>query len=136
MVQIDVRKLNAQKQYAGDLAFEFVAAEELIFVPLARFASPVKAELHYEILEDDSVEVTGKIRFTLAGECSRCLNETTVEVCGEVDAYFVTENAESEDYLYQNVIDLTDCLNDAVMIAMPSLLECGEGCVALAWKEQ
>ncbi|MDE6273851.1 MAG: DUF177 domain-containing protein, partial [Clostridiales bacterium] len=116
--------------------FEYAAADELISVPFVEFASPVSVSLHYEILEDDSVEVTGSVRFRLKGACSRCLKETEREFCGEIDAYFVTERTDSEDYFYQNVIDLTDCLNDAVMIAMPPLLECEEGCVALAWKEQ
>lgn len=136
MVQIDVRKLNAKKQYAGDLSFTYVAADELISIPFVQFSAPVDVKLHYEILEDDSVEVTGAVRFKLKGNCSRCLKETQREFTGEVDAYFVTQKTDSEDYFYQNTIDLTGCLNDAVMIAMPFLLECGEECVSLAWKEQ
>ncbi len=91
MVQIDVRKLNAKKQYAGDLSFTYVAADELISIPFVQFSAPVDVKLHYEILEDDSVEVTGTIRFVLKGNCSRCLKETQREFTGEVDAYFVTQ---------------------------------------------
>ena len=42
MVQIDVRKLNAKKQYAGDLSFTYVAADELISIPFVQFSAPVE----------------------------------------------------------------------------------------------
>ncbi len=137
MMTIDVRKLNAQKKYAGDLSFEFEGDESFIGIPFVSFSSSVKAELHYEILEDDSVEVTGSIAFSLKGACSRCLSETEQTFIGEVDAYFVPCGGESEDYRYQSgVICLNDCLSDALMLSMPSRLECKSECVALEWHEQ
>ncbi len=137
MMTIDVRKLNVQKKYTGDLAFEFEGDESLLEIPYVAFSSPVKAELHYEILEDDSVEVTGSIFFSLKGACSRCLSETERSYVGEVDAYFLPRGGESEDYRYTNgVIDLSDCLNDALMLALPPRLECAEECIPLEWHEQ
>ncbi len=137
MMTIDVRKLNVQKKYAGELSFEFEGDESFIGIPFVTFSSPVKADLHYEILEDDSVEVTGCITFSLKGSCSRCLNETEQTFVGEVDAYFVPKGGEDDDYRYTGgVIHLNDCLCDALMLCMPARLECGENCVALEWHEQ
>ena len=134
---IDVRKLNAQKKYAGDVTFEFVGDNSLIEIPYVTFSSPVTARLHYEILEDDSVEITGSVTFSLKGLCSRCLQEAEQTFSGEVDAYFVPREGESEDYRYfGGVIDLDDCLGDAVMLALPGRLVCGENCIALEWSEQ
>ncbi|MGN0822331.1 MAG: YceD family protein [Candidatus Gallimonas sp.] len=133
---IDVRKLNARKQYEGEAEFAFEADDSLIDIPYVRFSSPVGVRLRYVILEDDSVEVTGSVKFSLKGACSRCLTETEQTFTGEIDAYF-TPRGEGEDYRYTNgVIRLEDCLNDAVMLAIPGRLECGENCVPFVWKEE
>lgn len=137
IMTIDVRKLNIQKKYAGDLQFEYEGDSSLIDIPYVSFAAPIKAALHYEILEDDSVEVTGTVSFTLKGACSRCLSDAEQSFVGEVDAYFLPRECESEDYRYINgIINLQDCLNDAVMFALPGLLVCSDSCVALEWNEK
>ena len=125
---IDVRKLNAQKKYSGRLEFEYEAPENLIDIPFVKFSSPVKVEVEYELFEDDSLELRGKILYTLEGQCSRCLKETSERVEGELDAYFQPFKG-GEDYAYSGgVIDLTNAVNDAIMSSMPCTLSCGENC--------
>ena len=138
MPRLDVRKLSAEKKYSGDLAFEFEAEEDLIDIPYVSISAPVKAELHYEILEDDSVEVKGSISYPLKGLCSRCLKETVMNVSGEVEGYFIPSGGkgEAEDYSYSNgFIDLREFLRDAVMFSMPAGLLCSEDCTAPDYKE-
>lgn len=128
MMIIDVRKLNAQKKYSGTLEFEYEAPENLIDIPFVKFSSPVKVEAEYELFEDDSLELRGKILYTLEGQCSRCLKETSERVEGELDAYFQPFKG-GEDYAYSGgVIDLTNAVNDAIMSSMPRTLSCGENC--------
>lgn len=128
MMIIDVRKLNAQKKYSGTLEFEYEAPENLIDIPFVKFSSPVKVEAKYELFEDDSLELRGKILYTLEGQCSRCLKETSERVEGELDAYFQPFKG-GEDYAYSGgVIDLTNAVNDAIMSSMPRTLSCGENC--------
>lgn len=128
MMIIDVRKLNAQKKYSGTLEFEYEAPENLIDIPFVRFSSPVKIEAEYELFEDDSLELRGKVLYTLEGQCSRCLKETSERVEGELDAYFQPFKG-GEDYAYSGgVIDLTNAVNDAIMSSMPRTLSCGENC--------
>ena len=137
MLTIDVRKLNSRKEYAGDLNFGYDAPQELIDIPYVEFGGPVQVSLHFDILEDDSVEVKGTVAFVLKGKCSRCLKDAQQAFSGEIDAYFVPDGGESEDYRYSGgKIDLSDCLNDAIMLALPSRLVCGDGCVGSEWKEQ
>ena len=125
---IDVRKLNAQKKYSGTLEFEYEAPENLIDIPFVKFSSPVKIEAEYELFEDDSLELRGKVLYTLEGQCSRCLKETSERVEGELDAYFQPFKG-GEDYAYSGgVIDLTNAVNDAIMSSMPRTLSCGENC--------
>ena len=136
MIKIDVRKALARGQFAGDIQTEFQADGSLLEIPYVEFSSPVAACLHYKIAGDDSVVITGEIRFSLKGACSRCLKETEQTFSGEVDARYVLRGAADEDYRYTGgVVDLSDCLKDAVMLALPMRLECGEDCSLPAWKE-
>ena len=135
--KLDVRRANAEKKYAGDLSFAFEADPSLIGIPLVAFSSPVEAKLHYEILEDDSVEITGSLAFTLKGSCSRCLKETERRVCGEAEGYFVLGGDGGEDYSYSNgVIDFGEFLRDSMIFLMPTRLVCGETCVAPDYQEE
>ena len=136
--RLDIRKLIAEKKYAGDLVFAFEAEENLVDIPYVTISSPVNAELRYEILEDDTVEVKGTVSFTLKGLCSRCLKETEQRIVGDAEGYFIPEGGkgEEEDYTYSNgFIDLREFLRDAVMFIMPAGLLCSEDCTAPDYKE-
>ena len=136
MMIIDVRKLNAQKKYAGELVFDYDAPETLIDIPLVKFSSPVTVQADYELFEDDSFEIKGKISFTLSGQCSRCLKETSMLVEGEIDAYFEPRK-DAEDYSYFNGrIDLKEAIEDAVMACMPYLLLCDEKCEGIRYSDE
>lgn len=133
---IDIRKLNAQKKYSGELVFDYEPPETLIDIPFVKFATPVKVEAEYELFEDDSLELKGKIGFCLAGQCSRCLKETSMQVEGELDAYFEPRK-DSEDYSYSNgKIDLREALEDAVMASMPFVLLCEENCEGIRYSDE
>ncbi len=135
--KLDVRRANAEKKYAGDLSFTFEADPSLVEIPLVCISSPVEANLHYEILEDDSVEIEGSLAFTLKGSCSRCLKETEQRVCGKAEGYFVPHGADEEDYSYSNgVIDFGEFLRDSLIFLMPARLVCSETCAAPEYKEE
>lgn len=124
--KIDVRRSVARKKYEGELSFEYSADGSLIDIPFVGFSSPVKADLRYEIFEDDSVEVTGTVTFSMKGGCSRCLGETEQTFTGEVDGLFVKNGDEDEDFVYSDMVDLTDLLRESVLFALPSKFLCGE----------
>lgn len=135
MMIIDVRKLNAKKEYSGELVFDYEAPETLIDIPYVKFATPIKVEATYDLLEDDSLELTGRISFTLEGKCSRCLKDSKQEVIGELDAYFEPRK-DCEDYSYSNGrIDLREAIEDAVMAAMPYVILCQEDCKGIQYSE-
>ena len=134
MVKIDVLRAQALKQLSGDLSFEITADEELIDIPFVAFASPVSVDAHYEIFDDGKVEVTGSVRFTLKGLCSRCMKETQQNISGEIDALFVPNGEGDDDYAYTNgKLMLDEAVRDAVMFALPSSFLCGEECTPPAF---
>ena len=135
-LKLDVRRANAEKKYAGELYDSFEGDGSLIGIPFVAFSSPVEARLHYEILEDDSVEISGVISFTLKGSCSRCLKETERRIEGEAEGYFVPDGERGEDYSYSNgVIDFDEFLRDSILFIMPARLVCSETCAAPDYKE-
>ncbi len=136
MMVIDVRKLNAQKKYVGEMEFFHSPAPTLIEIPFVQFAGEVKVAFRYEIYEDDSVELHGSVSYRLEGKCSRCLNEASQEIVGELNAVF--ENRKDYvDYEYSNgIIHLENAVEDAIMASMPYTLSCGEECKGLFWTDK
>jgi uncharacterized metal-binding protein YceD (DUF177 family) len=133
---IDVKKLNAEKKYSGHIRFDYTAPEELISIPFVKFSSPVKVEADYELYEDNSLELKGKIVYGIEGQCSRCLEPASQTVEGEIDAYFQPFTG-GEDYSYSGgVIKLQDAVNDAIMASMPYSLSCGDDCAGIRYPSQ
>ena len=129
MVNIDVLRAQAQGHLSGDLAFETQADESLLSIPFVAFSSPVFVTAHYEIFDDGKVEVTGNVRFGLKGLCSRCMKGTEQEISGELNALFLPERENGEDYAYYGgKIKLDEAVRDAVMFALPNSFLCGEQC--------
>ncbi|MBQ7368470.1 MAG: DUF177 domain-containing protein [Clostridia bacterium] len=136
MITIDVRKLNAQKKYVGRMEFEYSAPDDLIEIPFVKFASPVKVCFDYELFEDDSLEARGTVQYRLQGQCSRCLKDATMEIVGELDAYFQPFK-NGEDYSYSGgVIDLTKAIDEAVMASLPFSLSCGDDCQSIPFSSE
>ena len=134
MMIIDVRKLNAQKKYVGNMEFEYSAPETLIEIPYVKFSAPVKISFEYEIFEDDAVEIHGTVSYRLEGQCSRCLKETAVDVVGEMDALFECKK-DFTDYGYTNgVLHLTKAVEDAIMASMPFSVTCADECEGISYQ--
>ena len=129
MVNIDVLRAQALNKLSGYLSFETEADDNLIDVPFVAFSTPVFVNAHYEIFDDGKVEVTGSVRFSLKGLCSRCMQETEQEISGELNALFIPNGEGGEDYAYTNGrIKLDEAVRDAVMFALPNSFLCKEGC--------
>ena len=136
MMIVDIRKLNAQKKYSGEMEFEYSASEDLIEIPFVKFTAPVKVRFSYELYEDDAFEICGSVSYSLEGQCSRCLKSAKADVEGELNALF-EDCKDYEDYGYSNgKVDLTKAVDDAIMASMPFLISCGEACEGLSYTEE
>lgn len=132
---IDIRKLNAQKKYSGTMEFTYSAPDSLIEIPFVAFSAPVKVAFSYELYEDDSLDIQGTVTYTLEGQCSRCLKETSKRVVGELNAYF-QPCKEYEDYGYTNgIVRLEQAVEDAIMASMPFMLSCEEECEGIPYSK-
>lgn len=134
MMIIDTRKLNAQRKYSGTVEFEYNAPENLIDIPFVKYEGPVKIVAEYDLFEDMSLELRGKVIYRLVGQCSRCLKDAFADVEGELDAYFQPFE-KGEDYSYSGgIIRLEDAVNDAIMASMPRVMSCGDDCEEIRYQ--
>ena len=136
MIVIDVRQLNSQKKYYGRLEFEYDAPKDLIEIPFVEFADKVKIDAEYDLYEDNSFEIKGKISYRIQGQCSRCLKDAAMDVEGDLDAYFQPIK-DAEDYSYfGNKIDLREAIHHAIIESMPFSLSCKEGCEMIQYSDE
>lgn len=128
MMIIDIRKLNAQKCYYGEMQFSYAAPAEILSIPYAKFDGPILVEFEYDLYEDNAFEIRGKVRYKLKGQCSRCLKDVQTSIEGELNALFEPKK-DAEDYSYfGGMVDLTEAVKDAVVFSLPFSLSCETDC--------
>ena len=136
MMKIDIRKLNTQKRYNGEMEFSYEVPMELMPIPFVSFDGPAKVTFIYDLYEDDSFEIRGTVVFGLKGQCSRCLKDASVKVEGVLDAYF-QPTKDAEDYSYfGGIVDITKAVEDAIMVAMPYTLSCDSDCEMIPFSDK
>ena len=125
---IDIRKLNAQKCYYGEMQFFYNAPGEVLNIPYAKFDGAVSVTFEYDLYEDNAFEIRGKVCYKLKGQCSRCLKEVELSIEGDLNALFEPKK-DAEDYSYfGGVVDITQAVQDAIVFSLPFSLSCKEEC--------
>ena len=135
---VDIQKLNATKAYSGSVQFDYIPQEDFLDIPFVVFDGAVKVQFDYELYEDDSLEIRGTVKYRLVGQCSRCLRDAVAEVEGELDAFFVPNDAREDDYLYTGgKVDVSEAVRDAIAASMPFTLSCEkDDCQMIPYKEE
>ncbi|HEY8464678.1 MAG TPA: DUF177 domain-containing protein [Bacillota bacterium] len=75
--------------------------------------------------------VEAKVQFNYQASCSRCLTEFTADCCFEVKEEFVKGDHASDETVYGfsgDSIDLTECLRDQIILALPMKFLCTPEC--------
>ena len=133
---IDIRKLNAQKSYFGEMEFSYNAPESLLNIPMAVFDGPISIKFEYDLYEDNAFEIRGKVSYRLKGQCTRCLRDASVAVEGELNALFEPKQ-DAEDYSYVGgVVDITQAVNDAVVFSLPFTVLCENECESISYSPE
>ena len=124
MMIVDIRKLNATKQYSGSVQFDYIPPKDILDIPLVEFDGGVKVQFDYDLYEDDSLEIRGSVKYRLKGQCSRCLREAAKDIEGELDAYFLPKPTQ-DDYAYEGgKVNLSEAVCDAIVASLPFSLYC------------
>ncbi len=124
---IDIKKIRRSKNQSEDFCFEYQPDGELIDVPNVNIAGSVKILGSAFLTGEHSVQIDGEVCFTIAGECTRCLKETSKQFVKEF-----SETADSQDeegYPVKNdTVDLKRIVDDVILMNVPLNFLCSEDC--------
>ncbi len=134
MMILDIRKLNAERKYEDTLSFAVPVDQSLVSLPDVELVE-IRVEGSYVIYDDDSVDVTGKVRYLLRGACTRCLSPAEKWVEAAWNACYVKDEPDEDSYLYEKgKIDLTQSVKDTVAMSMPYKLLCSSDCAGIEYQ--
>ena len=128
---IDVLKMKQEGLDSAEYNFDYDAPNDLIIsLPNAQFKGAVKVNAYIE-LDGKDVYAEVNLDYTIAGECSRCLESATANVHHEYTAkYSLTQ--QEDCYLYKSgKVDLTSSINEAIIVNQPTVIYCKEDCKGL-----
>ena len=128
---IDVRKLKYSGKQECSFHFDYEADKATITLPNAEYSGTVSVNGTLT-LGGKSVFVDGEIEYSLSAECSRCLKGVIFHNIVEFDEEF-SENEDGEDiYRFKKgLVDLTEMVNEKILLSMPYYVLCDDHCKGL-----
>lgn len=82
----------------------------------------------------EKVSLRGEITSTVASRCAKCLEPVALEIRAEMDALFACQPDPEDPDLYTfegSKVDLTDAVQDALLLELPYRFLCSEDCKGL-----
>ena len=124
---IDLKKIKRSGKDSEGFHFEYQVEKQLTDLPNVKIRQPIDVAGTVTLTGDHSCYIDGQVRFTLEGECTRCLQQT--------EKQFVIDFADSADsdsddcYPVKNdTVDLSKIVDDVVVINTPVSFLCREDC--------
>jgi uncharacterized protein len=128
---IDVRKLKYSGKDECSFHFDYEADSSTITLPNAEYSGTVSVNGTLT-LGGKSVFVDGEIEYSLSAQCSRCLTGVIFHNIVEFDEEFSeTEDVEDVYKFKKGLVDLTEMVNEKLMLSMPYTVYCKEDCKGL-----
>lgn len=130
---IDVRKLKFSGKTETSFSFEYEPEENLILIPDAYIDGAIKVTGSLELHGDD-VYVDGEVNCKIVGKCARCMEDAEYDFTKSFSVDYVRSDpdADKDEYLYKSgVVDLTEAINELMLISVPSVIYCKEDCKGL-----
>ncbi len=124
---IDLKKIKRSGKDYQDFHFEYQPEKELVDIPNAKLVMPIVITGRVSLTGEHSCYIDGEVDFSVQGECTRCLKDTTNHYLVE---FSETADSQSEDcYPVKNdTVDLTKIVDDVVLINVPLSFLCSEDC--------
>ncbi len=129
---IDLKKIKRSGKDGEDFHFEYQPESALIDLPNVKISQPIDVAGRVSLTGDHSCYIDGQVKFSLAGECTRCLTQTEKEF---VVSFAESADNESEDcYSVKNdTVDLSKIVDDVVVINAPMSFLCKEDCKGICY---
>ena len=123
---IDINKLKQQGKTEEAFTLYFTPDRNLLDIPNAIIDGEVRVDVNVSVTGREAY-AEGKATFTVKGECSRCLEEASVQAVVSFDAQFgMTHDAEY--FIKAGQIDLTASVEQAIIMDAPLVIYCKEDC--------
>ncbi len=124
---LDLKKIKRSGKDSSSFFFEYSPESELVDLPNAQIVLPIRVSGTVTLTGDHSAIIDAEIGYTISGECTRCLNQTTKAYTVEISE--TATNDDEDGYPVNNdTVDLTKIVDDAVMINNPTNFLCMEDC--------
>ena len=124
---LDLRESLRKGKEQEDFFFEYSPVEDLVNIPSAKIENPVKISGNITLAEGHSAYLSGEVVFTIKGECTRCLKNTSKTLVVEFNEYLTTNNLDGYSVVNDR-IDLSKIVDDVIVSSMPVNFLCSEDC--------
>jgi len=124
---INLKDIRIAGKTEEDFEFFFSPTENLCDIPGVEIVNPIKISGRIYLTGKLSAFIEGEIKFTLKGECTACLAETTREYEIEFEQDFSPENDDGYT-VKRDSVDLTKPVMDEVVLNMPMNFNCNDCC--------
>lgn len=127
-MRLDLRKLKRTGKDKTDFYFEYQPEVNLSeSIPESKILLPIKVSGSVTLTGEHSAYVEGEVAFTIEGECTRCLEQTTATYT--VDFSEAVSDQPDEVYpLINDTIDLTKIVDDVILMNVPVAFLCSDDC--------
>lgn len=132
-MKIDIGKMKRTGKTEEEFSFEFQPDPNLITLPNASFDGLSIVEGKIYLTDGADVFVEGEIKWTLTGECSRCLEKATATFDIPFKEDFTPDGKEGTYQYKTGIIDLTKAVEDNIIMNMPMKLLCREDCEGITY---
>lgn len=126
---LDLRKIKRSGKDTQDFFFLYSPEDFSVDIPNTTLKLPVEVSGSVTITDNHSAYLDGEIKFSLVGECSRCLDS--------VEQSFITEFSEDAGTgegsypVINDTINLVRLVEDCILSEIPINLLCKEDCKGL-----
>ena len=131
---IDLRKLKRTGKDSTDFYFEYQPESELVeSLPSCEIQLPIKIQGTLSLTGEHSAYVEGEVNFTIVGQCTRCLEHAENDYNVEFGEAVSVDNEDGYSVVNDRV-DLTEIVEDLVLMNVPVTFLCNENCKGLCFK--
>ena len=127
---LDLRKLKRSGKEQSDFFFLYPPEEQIVDIPSAKFDGEVRVNGTVTLTGEHSCFVEGEVDFTITGECTRCLKDTSNKYLVEFREALEVDNPDG--YSVKNdTVDLSVIVDDYIAMNIPVSFLCDENCKGL-----
>ena len=131
---IDLRKLKRTGKDSTDFYFEYNSETSLVeSLPDCEIQLPIKIQGTLSLTGEHSAYVEGEVNFTIVGQCTRCLEHAENDYNVEFGEAVSVDNEDGYSVVNDRV-DLTEIVEDLVLMNVPVTFLCNENCKGLCFK--